>query len=96
MVGSNFDFFGNEAVAFFGDGSSQATVVVTVTNDNIPEGEESFTWRIANTGLAQLGNRSTTLVIIEASDQPHGELQFTMVTRHGQYQGFTYIGGGEG
>lgn len=80
MVDVDSDFFANEAVAFFSDGSSQAVAVVTVVNDNIPEGNETFVWRIVNTGVAQLGRRNSTEVIISASDQPHGELQFAMVT----------------
>ena len=73
------DFFANESVAFFNDGSSQTAAVVTVVNDNLPEGNETFIWRIVDTGLASVGSRSSTEVIISASDQPHGVFQFNTV-----------------
>jgi len=74
------DFFTDEVVAFFADGSSTATAVLTVVNDLIPENNETFVWRIVNSGLAQIGTRPSIEVVIRASDQPQGVLQFAMVT----------------
>ena len=80
MTDPNNDFFSNEVVAFFSDGSSTAMAVLVVVNDVIPENNETFIWRLVDTGQAELGSSPTIEVIILASDQPHGLLQFTMVT----------------
>ena len=74
------DFYAQDAVGLFVNGSSQTTVHVTIHNDDLPEDNETFIWTIVNAGTAQIGARRSLEMIISASDQPHGLLQFDSVS----------------
>lgn len=86
VVDLDSDFYAQDAVGLFLAESSQTTVSVTVNNDNLPEDNETFIWTIISAGTAQIGARSSLEMIISASDQPHGLLQFDSVSVHPQHQ----------
>lgn len=79
-------------MAPFLDGVTQASAVVIVRNDAVPEGNETFTVRITGARFgAEVGNRSTMQLIIRANDEPHGAFQFDQVSEfvnhtHGEFQ----------
>ena len=76
----NNDFLSTTLVVTFADGSGQVSATAVIRNDNIPEGNETFTLTItAVSGGAQIGSLSSMELIIRASDEPHGLLQFDTV-----------------
>lgn len=66
----------------FDDGSSQTTATAVLRNDNIPEGNETFTLTISSLSSgAQVGARSSMQIIVRASDEPYGRFQFDTVSQ---------------
>ena len=60
---------------------TQASAIVVVRNDAVPEGNETFTVQITGARFgAEVGNRNTMQLIIRANDEPHGALQFDSVS----------------
>ena len=75
------DFFSHSASVEFGDGATEADGILVLTNDLVPEGNETFTVRIADTRFgAEVGSVSTMQLTISANDEPHGEFTFQMVS----------------
>ncbi len=74
------DFLATTYVASFDAGVTQATVTVFIVDDALPEGNETFTVVIddARNG-AEVGLRNTMTLVIQASDEPFGALQFDTV-----------------
>lgn len=76
----NGDFFSRSIVTSFSDGATSASAVGIILNDNIPEGNETFTLTITSVSSgATIGARSTLSLTIRANDEPYGLLQFHMV-----------------
>lgn len=77
----NNDIFSDSLVTTFADGSSQTTATVVIINDNIPEGNETFTLTISGLSSgAQTGTRPSMQLIIRASDEPYGSFQYNTVS----------------
>lgn len=78
----NGDFFsGSGIVTTFADGSGQTTATAVIRNDNIPEGNETFTLTISSLSSgAQVGSRASMQLIIRANDEPYGRLLFHNVS----------------
>ncbi len=70
-------------MAGFADGVTSSSVTVFIVDDALPEGNETFTLVIddARNG-AEVGLRNTMTLIIQASDDPFGALQFDAVSPH--------------
>ena len=78
---ANEDFFSPNNVVEFPDGASTASASLVLNNDMIPEGNETFQVVITNAfGGAEIGSQSTMELVVRASDEPHGEFQFTEVS----------------
>ena len=55
---------------------------MVIRNDAVPEGNETFTLQITGARFgAEVGERDTMQLIIRASDEPYGALQFDSVSQ---------------
>ena len=63
------DFVGNSGTLFFGDGETSKTVTVSLLEDNIAEGTESFSFRLTGSENASLLAPRTATVNILDNDQ---------------------------
>ena len=79
---AGFDFVAVSQVVRFGDGVTRQVVPVTILNDNLVEGDETFELILSTpTGGATLGNQVVATVLIEDNDLPQrGAIQFTTDT----------------
>ncbi len=76
------DYTGTGAVLTFPDGISRATIALTVLSDDTPERDETIQVVLTNPiGGASVGDRGTTLVIIEANDAAGGVVGFDSLSR---------------
>uniref|UniRef100_A0A1X7VF86 Staphylococcus aureus surface protein A n=3 Tax=Amphimedon queenslandica TaxID=400682 RepID=A0A1X7VF86_AMPQE len=74
--GSDFD--NTEGTISIGPQVSQGCLNVTITNDNTPESEESFTVTLFNpTGGVTLGENLTSTIIISKNDDVNGVFSFS-------------------
>ena len=82
LMDPNGDFSsGTSIVTTFADGSSQSTATAVINNDNIPEGNETFTLTILDVSSgAMVGTPASMQLIIRANDEPHGRFQFDTVS----------------
>ena len=66
----------------FNDGVDRVSATAVILNDNIPEGNETFTLMISELVpiSAEIGALSLMQLVITANDQPHGLVQFDSVT----------------
>ena len=81
--GTNSDFFGTNLVATFPDGTTSISAIITIRNDAVPEGNETFILQITGTRFgAEVGSQSTMALVIRASDEPHGAVQFDPVSEN--------------
>ena len=75
------DFLTTSVVATFLEGETNAVANVFVINDNIPEGNETFTVVISDAlSGAEVGLRSSMELVISANDEPFGSVQFDAVS----------------
>ena len=58
---------------------SDASGSLSIVNDNIPEGNETFIIEIFSTVGIAVGSPNTTEIVIQASDEPNGRVQFNQV-----------------
>ncbi|NXF82786.1 GPR98 protein, partial [Sclerurus mexicanus] len=71
------DFNVTSRTLFFADGERNKSVVVTIIDDDIPEGVEKFQLILTNPSLGlELGKNTTATITIVASDDGHGVLSF--------------------
>ncbi|XP_071587409.1 adhesion G-protein coupled receptor V1 isoform X2 [Heliangelus exortis] len=71
------DFNVASRTLFFADGERNKSVVVTIFDDDIPEGDERFQLILTNPSLGlELGENTTATITILASDDGHGILSF--------------------
>ena len=64
---------GGEETLVFANGVSKQTITIFVTNDNMPEGDETLTITLkGNTGKTVLGNPKILEVVIRANDDAYG------------------------
>ncbi|NXX79900.1 GPR98 protein, partial [Urocolius indicus] len=71
------DFNVNSRTLFFADGERNKSVVVTIFDDDIPEGDEKFQLILTNPSLGlELGENTTATIRILANDDGHGVLSF--------------------
>ncbi|XP_064499040.1 adhesion G-protein coupled receptor V1 isoform X4 [Pseudopipra pipra] len=71
------DFNVTSRTLFFADGERNKSVVVTIFDDDIPEGVEKFQLILTNPSLGlELGKNTTATVTIFANDDGHGVLSF--------------------
>ena len=77
------DYTGTGAVLTFSDGGvTRATVALTILADDIPEQDETIQVVLSNPmGGATVGDRGTTLIIIEANDNAGGVVGFAPLSR---------------
>ena len=74
---SSADFETTSIASSFQDGQTESSCNVFVTDDDIPEGNETFPVSITiRSGGAEVGSPSTTLVTILPSDDPYGAIGF--------------------
>ena len=75
------DFSFQSLVTTFNDGVDRVSATAVIINDNIPEGNETFSLMISELvpTTAQIGALSSMQLVIAANDQPHGLLQFDSV-----------------
>ncbi len=68
-------------MASFDDGVTSSSVTAFIVDDALPEGNETFTVVIddARNG-AEVGLRNTMILVIQASDEPFGAVQFQAVS----------------
>ncbi|NWI09710.1 GPR98 protein, partial [Crypturellus soui] len=88
-VKQNFEFF--SGILFFPEESLNATLYVHLLDDHIPEEKEEYKiilynvktqGRVASTGAAALDSQGYEAVLtVEASDEPHGILNFASTSR---------------
>ncbi|KFP45759.1 G-protein coupled receptor 98, partial [Chlamydotis macqueenii] len=71
------DFNVTSRTLFFADGERNKSVVVTIFDDDIPEGDEKFQLILTNPSLGlELGENTTATITILANDDGHGVLSF--------------------
>ncbi|NWU90141.1 GPR98 protein, partial [Upupa epops] len=71
------DFNVTSKTLFFADGERNKSVVITIFDDDIPEGDERFQLILTNPSLGlELGENTTVTVTIPANDDGHGVLSF--------------------
>ncbi|XP_069736689.1 adhesion G-protein coupled receptor V1, partial [Phaenicophaeus curvirostris] len=71
------DFNVTSRSLFFADGERNKSVVVTIFDDDIPEGDEKFQLILTNPSLGlELGENTTATITILANDDGHGVLSF--------------------
>ncbi|XP_051498511.1 adhesion G-protein coupled receptor V1 [Apus apus] len=71
------DFNVTSRTLFFADGEKSKSVVVTIFDDDIPEGDEKFQLILTNPSLGlELGENTTATITILANDDGHGVLSF--------------------
>jgi len=81
IIDGGNDFLTNSAVVSFADGVSSSTATIVARDDNLPEGNETFSLMIVNArNGAIVGLRDTMTLIIQASDEPFGTIQFAPVS----------------
>ncbi|NWQ77266.1 GPR98 protein, partial [Columbina picui] len=75
QLGLDFDV--TSRTLFFADGERNKSVVVTIFDDDIPEGDEKFQLILTNPSLGlELGENTTATITILANDDGHGVLSF--------------------
>ncbi|NXG74231.1 GPR98 protein, partial [Baryphthengus martii] len=75
QLGLDFDV--TSRTLFFADGERNKSVVVSIFDDDIPEGDEKFQLILTNPSLGlELGKNTTATVTIHANDDGHGVLSF--------------------
>lgn len=74
------DFVSDSIVTTFADGDDQATATAVIRNDNLPEGNETFTLTISGLSSGEIGDASSMQLIIRANDEPNGRFQFDAVS----------------
>ncbi|NXI47503.1 GPR98 protein, partial [Galbula dea] len=71
------DFHVTSRTLYFADGERNQSVVVTILDDGLPEGDEKFQLILTNPSLGlELGENTTATITILASDDGHGVLSF--------------------
>ena len=82
MIDPDSDFSFQSIVTTFNDGVDRISAIAVINNDNIPEDNETFSLTISELvpTTAQIGAQRSMQLVIAANDQPHGVLQFDMVT----------------
>eukprot|EP00794_Sanderia_malayensis_P009868 gene9868-10878_t len=84
-MNASLDFTQTSGKLFIKQGVAQSLLVLTTTNDSIPERNDLFTVRLSDpitSGVSETGaavlvaGDSTATVIIGASDEPHGIIEF--------------------
>ncbi|KAF1420925.1 G-protein coupled receptor 98, partial [Spheniscus magellanicus] len=71
------DFNVTSRTLFFADGERNKSVVVTIFDDDIPEGDEKFQLILTNPSLGlEFGENTTATITILANDDGHGVLSF--------------------
>jgi len=73
------DFFAGSNSVFFFDGMSDASASLSIINDDIAEGNETFIVEIVSVTGAAIGSPNTTELVILANDEPYGRVQFNQV-----------------
>ncbi|PFX17387.1 G-protein coupled receptor 98 [Stylophora pistillata] len=77
----NADFSPSEGTVMFTSGETRAILRINITNDNIPEIEESFFVQMSRPlGGVLIGGVSKVDVIIKPNDAPYGRFGFTKAT----------------
>ena len=75
----DFEVFSNGVQ--FPDGVSSVDGTLILTNDDVPEGNETFTVKIVDARFgAEIGSLSELTLTVSASDDPHGKFQFDQVS----------------
>lgn len=66
----------------FNDGVDRISAIAVINNDNVPEDNETFSLTISDLvpTTARIGALRSMQLVIVANDQPHGVLQFDLVT----------------
>ena len=85
MINSNAadDFQISSNGVQFPDGITSADGTLILTNDDLPEGNETFTVRIVDARFgAEIGALSELTLTVRASDDPYGRFQFDQVCMH--------------
>jgi uncharacterized repeat protein (TIGR01451 family) len=71
------DFTANSGTLTFASGETSKSFTMTVNDDHIFEGDETFNLTLSNvTGGAVLGTPATAVVVITENDKPHPVLEF--------------------
>ncbi|XP_068166577.1 adhesion G-protein coupled receptor V1 [Antennarius striatus] len=70
--------FGNITFAV---GQMSANIIINVSEDDIPELDESFTVSLVNVSDGRLGDRTSATLTVLASDDPYGVFVFSNVTK---------------
>ncbi|XP_068617051.1 adhesion G-protein coupled receptor V1 [Brachionichthys hirsutus] len=70
--------FGNITFAV---GQTSANIIINVSEDDVPELDESFTVSLVNISHGRLGDRTSATLTVLASDDPYGVFVFSNVTR---------------
>ncbi|XP_053910929.1 adhesion G-protein coupled receptor V1 [Cuculus canorus] len=71
------DFNVTSRSLFFADGERNKSVVVTIFDDDVPEGDERFQLILTNPSLGlELGENTSATITILANDDGHGVLSF--------------------
>lgn len=74
------DFLGLSNSVTFSDGQTESTGFLIIRNDAVPELNETFLIEIIDARFgAEIGNVSSMLLTVRASDDPYGKLQFDPV-----------------
>ena len=81
ISGDGSDFLATTSVVSFNDGVATSDATLVIVNDNLPEGNETFTVTITDArNGAEIGIRNTMTLVILASDEPFGSMQFDSVS----------------
>uniref|UniRef100_A0A672JI01 Adhesion G-protein coupled receptor V1 n=1 Tax=Salarias fasciatus TaxID=181472 RepID=A0A672JI01_SALFA len=65
----------------FGVGQTSGNILITVAQDEIPELDKSFNVSLVNVSHGRLGEKTSAVLTVLASDDPYGAFVFTNVTR---------------
>jgi len=74
------DFIGDNIVTTFSDGSVSSNATAIITNDAVPETNETFILSIVGLSSGTIGSPSTMRLIIRANDGHYGFFQFEAVS----------------
>lgn len=76
----DMDFFTENIVTTFADGSAETQATAVIRNDAIPETNETFIFTITDVSSGQIGALNSMQLIIRANDQPNGLFQYSTVS----------------
>ena len=77
-LGSGIDFSAPSSPMIIPPGVSSAIISIPIIDDTVPEFQESFSIMLTGVGNGgRLGDETTAVVIIDASDNPTGRVRFS-------------------